>query len=280
VNSCFRWLVVPVLALSLIWAPPALAQDLSPAKFQTAFIESLQAKAPDAVITIEEGVIRVRGPGDFEKQIMLDQAYRRYRDGEDLTAVIDSIVTMALMPMPGAFREDMAFILVRPTSYLDPFLAAEDGRLKPFYRPLAADLLLIMAQDHGHSFSYPPESNVTEVIPDLDALWERTTDRTIEAFGEITLQELGRGVFLLTAREDIAASLVIDPAVWEVPKVAGIGDGLAVAVFRDALVIADADNPAAVTALRELLASMADSASLLSDQLIVRRGGRWSALKR
>jgi hypothetical protein len=275
----FRWPAVLAFCLSLSVALPVAAQELSPLQFRAEFLTSLRAAAPDTTVTVEGDVIRLRGPDGLEKQIVLDQAYRRYRGGEDKAAVIDSIIAMALMPSPGAFREDIAFILVRPTSYLDPFVDGAEAA-KPLYRPLAADLLLIMAQDHGHSFSYPPERGVAEAVPDLEAAWTRARDRTVGAFGQVSLEKLREGLFLLTAREDIAASLVLDPEIWDAPDVVAIGRVPAVAVFRDGLLIVDGEDPNAVADLRRVVSDLSDNPATLTDQLIVRRDGRWSTLPR
>lgn len=272
------------LAVVLLCHPAsAKAQTQEPLSFpafEAAYLDRLHEAAPTLVVERTEDGFRVWDGVDerSERRVFLDQAYRRYQTGQPLDAVLDQMVGFLTSAPDTAFRADRAFVLVRPADFLSVFPSDADTADRPIHAELAGDLILLLAQDHGEHFSYPPRSEVAAAEPDLRQAWDAAFLRTIDSFGPISLEPFDEGVFLLSARWDIASSLLIDNRVWEAEELVSIANPPAVAVYRDALLVADADDRAAIANLRRVLTETAHLPSYQSANVFVWREGQWSVL--
>lgn len=259
----------------------AQSQQLSESEFKRRYIEGVEAAVPGIKITErDDGGLELALPSGDTYRTYLSHGYARHREGESADDVLRPLIALTTTPPSSdAFNIGSALILVRPATFLEPFADVKGETDRPISRPLAGDLHLILAEDHGDSFSFPRKGSITEVVPDAGTAWETAKAQTITALGEIETEELQPGVHLVFARDDIVASVVIHQAFWNSPEIKALGPRLAVAVFKDALILANAENRAAVAALRNLLRSMADSSASITDQLLVVSGGRWSVLR-
>lgn len=270
-------------------AEPTQADVLDRIAFRDAFIAQLRKALPDAEVSVAVEPVVVEGEtlmlervsvtptGDEERHVYLDQGYKRYLDGESADAVISSLVALVMQPSSPPYKPDQAYLLVRPVEFLDFFKNSDDEQRRPVSLPLAGDLIILLGQDMGEAYTYPLRENVLEHHDDVQAAWVAAMQRTLSSFGDIQLQADGE-IHMLTARSDIAASMLVDDAVWKSEGVAALSQAPVVAVFRDALIIADGLDPNAVQRLKYLVINNKESPTLLSDELYIRRNNRWAVL--
>lgn len=268
-----RWLAVAVLILAphVVFAKPGATtlDDL-----RQRFIQQFEQSAPEAAVTPMSDGLVVSFDDGREFRLYLDRAVSRVEAGEPVEVVVDGIVASTLAPDPGAFDPSRAFILVRPVEFMT-FAEGEAARGMEFVsRPFVGDLTLLLAEDMVDRFVYPTSEVVAETHPDLDAVWRDALARTHDAQGEAALETIDPGIWLMTARWDIASSLLLDDAVWGRPDVIALGE-IAVGVFRDALIVVQTDQPRAVAQIRRFLQNMRSDPNYQSDLLFVRRGGAW-----
>jgi len=263
--------------------PAASSQQLeSREAFRERFLTAVSAAHPGVrVKSATEDTIVLEGPHGEDQHIYLGNAYGRHREGQPAEEAVAALVALVNRQTP-PFRMDQAYLLVRPTSYLQEVeKTAPVGGVQrlPVTRPLAGDLLIFIGQDQGDAFSYPLREDIEKEVPDVDTAWTQIAARTEAAFGEIQLEPLNERVSLLSANEEIGASLMASPTVWSEPSVRGVGRRIAIVVFRDALILTNADDARGVQDLRALLRRSADSPNLLSDHVFVRENGQWSVLE-
>lgn len=282
-------LVGLVLVMAVACTEPAQTGPLDHVAFRDAFVAKLREAAPGAAVsvvsepevidgqTVAVESIRITASGEDERHIYLDQGYKRYRDGEPMDQVFASLISLATRPASPPYDPAQAYLLIRPTGFTEMFAAEPDEARRPVSLPLAGDLVILLAQDLGDAFTYPVRDEVLKRHDDAQAAWTAAMQRTTAAFGETRMQSNG-DLHMLTARADIAASLLIDDAVWQSQQIKAISDAPAVAVFRDVIFVVDSRKPAAVRTLRELLAGERESPNLLSDQVFIRRNNRWAVL--
>lgn len=280
-----------LLSLSILFvvmtgtlAGPSVAQDLrSPESFQELYLAALKAEHPAVIVisaTVDEVVIKREDGTEFTT--FLGNAYRRHMEGqtaEEAVAVLIGLIDSSAEPL----TVERAYVLIRPVDFLDPLnaIAAEEGGgwHLPLHRPLVGDLMIIVAQDNDDNFSYPSKKDVETLFGGEGAAWTRILAHTQAQMGEITLEGTSSGVSILSAREDIAASLLLDDAVWSSPDILALGERPAVGVLKSGLLIVDSGSPDARDLLRRVMREAADSSDFLSPNLFVRKDGRWSVLE-
>lgn len=282
-------LVGLILAMTVSCTEPAQTGPLDRDAFRDAFVTRLREAAPDAKVevvsepeavngqTVMVETVRITAPGEEQRHIYLDQGYKRYRDGETADQVFASLISLATRPASPPYDPAQAYLLIRPTGFTEMFAAEPDEARRPVSLPLAGDLVILLAQDLGDAFTYPVRGDVLKRHDDVQAAWAAAMERTTAAFGDTRIQSNG-DLHMVTARADIAASLLIDDALWGAEQIRAISDAPAVAVFRDVIFVVDSRKPSAVRALRELLVGERESPNLLSDRVFVRRNNRWAVL--
>ncbi|MBN8553467.1 MAG: hypothetical protein J0L52_11300 [Caulobacterales bacterium] len=268
--------VLAAVTMLIVQPTATLAQTgaMTRDELQTIFVNRFEQVAPDARITPTDDGLVVTFDDDREFRLFIDQALRRVNAGEPAAAVVDGIVETVLGAEAPTFDAARAFILIRPNAYLD-VLPSQAADQQLVYRPLAGDLVLLLAQHQVDRFGFTTEAEITVGGLDANAVWDAALARTFTALGEPTLEAGGTGVWIMTARWDIGASLMLDDAVWARPQMSVIGGEVAVGVFRDALILVRTDNPAAVAGVRIFMASMQGDPNFQSELLFVRRNGAW-----
>lgn len=264
-----------VIALAMIpLTAHAQNRAISLDELRQHFIARFEQAAPEADLTpTADGLIVTLEDGS-EFRLFLDRAMSRVTAGERVEDVVNGMVASTLAPGPGAFDPARAFILIRPAEFVAFAEAQGPEGIELVSRPFAGDLVMVLAEDLVDRFSYPPAETVSETRPDLDAAWRDALSRTHAEQGEAVLEAVDSGVWILSARWDIAASLVLDDAVWTRADVAALGE-VAVGILKDALVLVETDQPASVGHIRGFLADMRSDPNYQSDLLFVRRDGEW-----
>lgn len=271
------------VGLSIV-ATPSLAQERrSPDSFQQLYLDALKSDHPDAVVvsaTVDEIVIR--RPDGSEFTTFLGNAYRRHLEGQsadEAVAVLIGLIDRTTTPL----TVEHAYALIRPHDFVIPpnvAAAAQDGEWKlPLHRPLAGDLMVFVAQDDIDSFSFPSEEEVTGLFGSEAAAWTEVLAHTMRQLGDVSLEDLGSGLSLITAREDIAASLLLDDGLWSSPEILKLAKRPAVGVVKSGLLMVDSENAVARDLLRRVMAQTEDSSDFLSTDIFIREEGKWSVLE-
>lgn len=274
-------LAAGALALALALALGVAACDggepMSPAAYHNAFVEKLKGEVGAGNVSIEEDAIIVR-LDEGEQRIFLDQSYRRYQAGETFDAEFARMM-LAMTQVEIPFDAERTFILIRPAEMFQGLPETEPGNA-PLQRPLVGDLIAVYAQDNTDSFAYPGQGEVAEKTGDADDAWDRSRTRTVAALGRVELGQIQPGLYsAVPVRDDLGGSLLFSDDFWARPDLRNIGGELAVGVFRDGLILADASNAGAVATARAFLAESRESPNFVSEALLVRREGQWVVLR-
>ena len=257
---------------------PPEPKTISREAFQGAFLERMRARVGAENVTVGADSIEVAVPGGATYTVYLDGAYRRYQSGEELDHVLNTMVSLVGRTEATGFDEQAAYILIRPAEMFADSADAETIN-KPIERSFAGSVSMVLAVDQVDAFSYPPRADVVEVNPDVDQVWNAAIARTVGALGPLQVETMEGGALLVLAeRDDIGGSVILSQALWSRPDVARLGERIAVAVFRDAAVLADADDANGVSTLRRLLARMSEDPNFVSDRILLKTNDRWSVL--
>jgi hypothetical protein len=167
---------------------------------------------------------------------------------------------------------DELIVLVRPRT----FRAGEEGSSdRGLAYPFPAGLIAVVAIDLPDRYDFPTAQNLRDELGmDDDAIWDRAFANLIERVG-LTPPKCKPGC-LVGLKTDIglASSLLVLEEYWSHPNLSGLGDLVVAPVERDELVLAPANDPQMVRALRNLVAQR-DSSQFLCDRLLIRRNGAW-----
>ena len=139
--------------------------------------------------------------------------------------------------------------------------------------------MVFVAQDDIDSFSFPSEEEVTGLFGSEAAAWTEVLAHTMRQLGDVSLEDLGSGLSLITAREDIAASLLLDDGLWSSPEILKLAKRPAVGVVKSGLLMVDSENAVARDLLRRVMAQTEDSSDFLSTDIFIREEGKWSVLE-
>lgn len=273
-----------MLALALCWASIAFcdmaaAQEALgvPEPFRQAFIDRLTEKAPDVEAEITAEGVTVHGPAGTVR-ISLENSWRRVVAGEDADTVLAQLVDVALPSGKAKFDPERAFLIVRPRTFMHDFETAPDVADVPLFEPLAGDLVVILGQDLGDRFLYLPRSTIGPEAVMWSGAWDAAEKRTKDAFGDVEFIYAGHGLGFLSAREDITASLLAIDAVWDEDLTKLVGPAIAVIPLKTLLIVANADDPAAMQDLTALMPEVAQDPDGLTGFILIRRDGAWSAI--
>ncbi len=167
--------------------------------------------------------------------------------------------------------------IVRHKDYLtgvQELAGADEG---PWHRPLAGDAVLMLAFDSPTSIQVAPRGALLDRGLDEDAAFALATENLRRFARDLDWErEGGLRAAVLDGNYE-SSVLLLDDAIAALE--ADLGGPVAVAVpLRDLLVAARADRAEDVKILRLLIANAASDPYAVSDQLLVRREGRWEVL--
>jgi hypothetical protein len=279
-------------AAILVFSPLAVCAQglLDMAHFRARMIEALKASEPGVRIkVVSEDELEIgSGPGSADDRLAyLGNAYENYRaDPAQLDQVLQRYVRVFLQAAhENPIKPTKLVVLVRPRSFItyaaERFAKAGNSGADnvPLNRPFAGDLVAVVASDEGEAFSYPPLDSVRKAFKDDRAAWSAATQNTRARMGEVVVEPLRQGAFIVHANPDVTASLLVDETVWTRPTIKFAVKTPVVLVTKTALLMVDADDAQAVAGLRKLVGEMAKDPDLVTDELLVRRNNVWTVLE-
>lgn len=278
------WWIGVALAIALVGAcgggggRAQAATPMSMRAFRDAYVAEVRNDIPGATVKVTaDDVIEVTDRRGKVSTAFLDNAYAHYReDPGSLGAILKRYVGEVLAAGDGPpFTADELRVMVRPASYLS--LTAPDKA--PLHRPLAGDLVAIVAIDQPTRYLYPPEYELRAKLQlSNEALWARALKNTARKLPGVPPDGGKKAIDALTTGEGLAASLLAEPGYWDTPALQVGGPPVVAPVGKDMVLLVHLGDPGGVAALRKIAAKSADDPDGLSTQLFVRRSGVWEVL--
>lgn len=278
----FRTSVLAILAmLCLTAASPNL---LSGPAFRDAYVDALRTAIPDVEVELrDDETFTAKWDADKEIEVNTGNAYRRYReDPDELAAILARYVAVVTqLDEPGASDPGTLVILIRPADYVEGavrFVAAKPGPPAvdptPLSRPLAGDLRAYVAVDSATAFSIPAAADLRDKLKlDDAAIWDRALANTTPQL--LRPRPPGRkAVSIITTGKGLAASLLVDDAYWDSPRMRAAGPLFVSPVGRDMVVVVR-DDGKVLDSLRRIAAEEVGEPDGLSSLILTRRDGAW-----
>jgi ketosteroid isomerase-like protein len=273
-----------VLSLALVIAIVAAggcaraARPMSMASFRDAYVAEVRAEQPSASMkVVADDVVEVTKPDQQTFTAYLDNAYAFYRqEPGQLRSILKHYVGELLAARGDtAFTAEQLRVLVRPASYLS--ITAADKPL--LSRPVAGDLIVIVAVDEPTKYLYPPAAQLRATLKlGDDAIWTRALGNTARKLPGIPAQDGKKSIAALTTGEGLAASLLAEPGYWDTPALKVGGPPVVAPVAKDMVFLTHLGDASGVAAVRKMAAESVNDPEGLTDQLFVRRNGAWEVL--
>ncbi len=269
-----------LLAIALIAGSGCARADqpMPMTAFRDAYVAEARKEHPTVAVKIvaDDVVELTAGPGKTATAY-LDNAYAYYRqDPGQLDAILKRYVGN-VFPIGSAptFTADQLRVLVRPASYLS--VSAPDKPL--LYRPLAGDLIVLVAVDEPTRYMYPPADQLRTTLKlDDDSIWSRALRNTDRKLPGVPPDAGKAAVAAFTTGEGLASSMLAEPKLWDAPELQTGGPPVVAPVDKDLVYMVRLGDPGRVAALRKAAAQSTSDPEGLTDQLFVRRNGAWEVL--
>jgi hypothetical protein len=276
-------------AVSAFLLPAAAAQAQPPmdaVHFRDAVAARINKTDPNLKATARSELeLRYEGGGWID----LTNGYARYRSDP---SSFDAIVGQYLRVVAASGHEveidkQKLLLMVRPVSFIDASRRhyAEAGRKYddkdlPLHRPLAGELVAIIAQDEPQGYAYPPLGDLQKAFGgDQEAAWSAAAANSRARVGEVTVQNLDmKAIAIVPSDPAVGASLLLDDEVWTRPEVTRIGPRPVAFVGKTFLIVADGTDAEAIAHLRDFVVRQVGNPEWVSAELYVRNGGGWSVL--
>lgn len=292
--------VVAALGISSgVWAIPVVPPDsaseaepvaLSKAEFRDRMVAHIKTRFPEATVVVESDTdLKVDGTPAGEQRMFLDNAYRLYRadprDLETILAKFGRLVGGAEMQDKLAASDLRA--MIRPADFLDAFktMRAQNGRSptvdeQPLSRSFPGGLMILVAQDHAETFSYPAREDVLAVVADEAEVWRRAVANLPGALGEIFVEDLDAGILVVTSEGSLTPSLLLINETWVHRDLQQIKTPVVLLGNRESMLVVDAGNSRGVAAMRHIAGRLAQhpESGLLSPALLIKRADGWEVL--
>jgi hypothetical protein len=265
-----------------LWAGAACAQRvLSMEEFRDAYRTALLKERPGAkVVAAAPDVLNVTMPDGEGVTAYLENAYVRYKaDPTQLRSVLAAYVASTIASgAKSQISADRLIILVRPASYLS--LQATESRFgAALNRPLAGDLIALVAVDEPTTYSFPPASKLRAALHmDDAAIWALALENTRHALPAASFKPPRRAIFAFTTGRGVASSVLADDAFWDGKAMQALGPLVVAPLLRDMVLVAQADDELAITAIRGIARQSAGDPNNLSAKLFIRQNGAWVEL--
>jgi hypothetical protein len=271
-------LQIVLLVLAMAGEVAKAADGLSLAQFQDRLIAEIHKQQPAASVTrVGEHHLEVQLPGqeDDPTTLNLDRAFGLYQGAPAELGSILHTMASNLGPQAPA-SADALLVLVRPDAY-EPAPERNGLGHDPAARPLVGNLVAVVAVDRPSSYGiWPADKLRADLKLDDQAIWRTAMQNTRRRLNAPP-PRLTPG-HTLEIDDDLAASLLVLDEFWDAPPLTAQGP-LVVAVFaRDELLVAPLSDTRSVRGLRKLMHSVRDDPNGLTNDLIVRRNGRWEVL--
>ena len=143
-------------------------------------------------------------------------------------------------------------------------------------RPLAADMIEVLAVDRPTSILLPSVDKLTTALGPLDAtLWARAWSNTVSVVSPIVALPSYDGLTSVKCNSGYGGAILRIPQVWEWPSLEGAG-AVVVAVAKDELLVAHLDDFRQMAAIRDRVTEHRHRRTLVSANLLVRDGEGWA----
>lgn len=279
--TLWRRLAPRVLAIGLsglsAWAVAAEVV-LSERAFQDRVVEAVGKRHPKAkVVRLGSGQLRVTMPGQEPVTSSLERAYLLYAATPSELEVIVGNIASSMDSHSRPIRAENLIVLVRPAAYFAQMSKVPDGVL---VRPLVGDMAAVVALDEPDSYALKPASDLRPALKlDDDGLWTRAMANTLPQvdFERHSVPD-GRIIEISTGK-GVASSLLVHEAFWNDPALTQHGPVVVFAFTRDTLLITRLSDAVSVARLRKLAEGVRDDPNGLTNEVIVRRDGRWEVLR-
>ncbi|HTX48847.1 MAG TPA: hypothetical protein VME40_05585 [Caulobacteraceae bacterium] len=257
----------------------AAATPMSMASFRDAYIAELRREAPSVSVKIvADDAVEVTDGKRLADTAYLDNAYAFYRqDPSQLRAILKRYVGQILATGDlSQYTAAQLRVLVRPVSYLPSDIPP--GK-RPLYRPLAGNLVALVAVDQPTAFAFPPADLLRTTLKlDDESLWARALQNTGRKLPRVPPDAGKSAVAAFTTGDGLASSMLAEPDLWDAPEVEAGGPPVVAPVEKDLVFMTRLGDPAGVAALRGAAAKVAGDPDGLTNQLFVRRNGAWEVL--
>jgi uncharacterized protein YtpQ (UPF0354 family) len=267
----------------------AAAPPLSQRQFTRAFADRLQKALPGTAVVVKGDLeVRWTPKGGDEHTTFLDNAWRGYAaDPATLDAVLDRMVDSARELAADADHvvdPRRVVPVVKDRAWLEESRRAlrasgakDVSRVADVHEDYNGALMIFYAEDREKGIAYLTSEELARAglkRSELRALAVRNLKGLISA---VDLQG-GEGLYMVTAGGDYEASLILVDDLWTGPSITPKVKGEVVIAIpaRDLLLVTGSEDPAGLKKLRELARKvMAEGSYTLTDQLFVRRGGKF-----
>lgn len=255
---------------------PAMAL-LSQRAFTERFVAHFRERLPAIPLMIDD-TLRVRATHrSGESGINLHNAYSLYcAHPDDLDDVIAYFATnwmSIIVPAPDDIEETLAALIpcVRTQKWADEMSAWAPDAIPT--QPLAADLVVVYAEDKEHTISYKKGASLAEIFaaaPNYADKARENFEEMVDAIDLFSAGEISRATF----DQSYDTSLILLPFMWKTLE-GIIGPNLAFSLpRRDVFLIANASDARAVTRLEHLTDYCYDELPYrVSPHLYAYRGG-------
>jgi hypothetical protein len=274
-------LAVAVAIVNVSWCARA-ETPMSMAAFRDAYAAEIVHRRPDAkVAAVAPDQLSVTLAGGVQLTAVLDNAYTHYRDQpSQLRSVLDSYVSATLeSATPPTYTAAQLLVLVRPVSYAQAQAAMEAAPGPLLTRPIAGDLVAIVAVDEPTTYQFIPASTLRAQLKMEDAaIWARALANTRRKLPAVPGGDNPDTAVTLATGLGLAASLLAEPDYWDTPALQVGGPPVVAPVAKDIVFLGHLGDAKLVRAMRKAAAASGDDPDGLSDQLFVRRNGAWEVL--
>ena len=264
--------------LSFLGLGKAREPRLTVQEFRDRVARAIDARYPGAATEIVDEVSFETRFADGESATSnVTRAFVVY-DGNpgELENIVQAMAASAGTGQTKATAEALV-VVVRPDTY-NPALRDEDPLDRGVTRPVAGDLLAIVAIDTPESYVFRHASDLREDLGMSDEeIWARALSNTLAVLDR-SPPRLRHGRAELSDGSGLTSSLLADHAYWDGPEMAALGPLVVAPLARDSLLVARRDDEEAVDGLRELMDQVADDPNGFGALLLVRRDGAWAVL--
>lgn len=264
-----------LLALALGFLAPGAswgAAKLTMTDFRSRVAAEIHRQYPQAKIEAAgEGQLEIELPDHGGGSLRLDRAYALYQGNPRELDNLVRVLVASLAPAPPLTAEALV-VLARPT-------ALSRAEASPLFRPLAGDLSLFVAVDRPDSYAIVSADELRAALKLGDAaIWTRAIANTVAKLPRNLRLTAGQPTEIST-ENGLASSLLAIDAFWDSPELSRSGAVVVTPLARDVILVAPLSDTASVERLRALMKEVQGDPNGLSNDLFVRRNGRWEVLR-
>lgn len=258
-------------------AAPKLSQQQFAERFQAALIAALPKDDKVRMRSVETFDIVL--PDGATMTVGVGATYQDYLgSSEDADSIIASLVaSIAQVAKRAPIEPAELRAVLGPVGYATRIRPEQTDRELPLSRPFAGDLYAIIGRLQAGSIGIPARQDLAPLNLSDDAVWALALENTRKEMQDPKIRVLEGGLIAVQAGP-ATTSLMLDDAFWDRPEFKGKGD-LVVLLLSTTILVAHEGVDTGVSEMRAYIADPQKSAGpLLTDNLLVRRNGKWVVL--